>query len=197
MAAAGDGRLCIIYVQTPSIQYMPPASPDTPHPVIVVMGVSGCGKTVVGELLADTLGVPFRDADHFHPPENVERMRSGRPLDDAARGPWLDRLARLIDDAVRDGSGLVLACSALKRAYRDRLGAARPGVRLVFLDGDESLIRERIEQRTGHYMPASLLASQCALLERPTAEERPITIDVASPPESLAAAIVAALRRPD
>lgn len=176
---------------------MPAASPEKPLPVVVIMGVCGCGKTVVGELVAARLGVPFRDADHFHPPENVERMRRGQPLDDAARSPWLDRLASLIGESLRDGGGLVLACSALKRSYRDRLGAGRPGVRLVFLDGDESLIRERLERRTGHYMPASLLASQCAALERPTAEERPITIDVASPPESLAAAVVAALGRPD
>ena len=176
---------------------MPEASLENPPPVVVIMGVCGCGKTAVGELLAARLGVPFADADHFHPPENVERMRSGVPLDDAARGPWLDRLASLIGDALRDGRGLVLACSALKRSYRDRLGLSRPGVRLVFLDGDEALIRERLEQRTGHYMPASLLASQCASLERPTAEERPVTIDVASPPESLAAVVVAALRRPD
>lgn len=164
-----------------------------PLPVVVIMGVSGCGKTAVGELLAARLGVPFRDADHFHTPENVERMRSGVPLDDAARGPWLDRLSALIDDARRDGRGLVLACSALKRSYRDRLGAGRTGVRLVFLDGPEHLIRERLDRRLGHYMPASLLASQYAALERPTAEERPVTIDVASPPELLVENILTAL----
>jgi len=172
---------------------MPAASPQGSLPVVVVMGVSGCGKTAVGELLAARLGVPFRDADRFHTPENVERMRSGVPLDDAARGPWLDRLSALVDDARRDGRGLVLACSALKRGYRERLGAGRPGVRLVFLDGPEPLIRERLQRRVGHFMPASLLASQCAALERPTAEERPVTIDVASPPDVLVETIVAAL----
>lgn len=193
-SSRGPGGI-IITISPTAFHSMPEAIPVNPPPIVVVMGVSGCGKTAVGRLLAARLGVPFHDADTFHPPENVERMRSGLPLDDAARGPWLDRLARLIDDAVREGHGLVLACSALRRSYRDRLGTGRPGVRLVFLDGEETLIRERLERRTGHYMPASLLASQCAILERPTAEERPVTIDVASPPDSLVEDILAALGR--
>ena len=168
---------------------MPPAA-------IILMGVSGSGKTAVGTLLAADLGWEFVDADGHHPPENVERMRRGIPLEDEHRWPWLDRLAGLVDAALVRGPaapGLVLACSALKRSYRDRIGAGRPGVRLVHLDGPESLIRERIEQRTGHYMPASLLASQCALLERPKAEEGAITVEVSATPEEIVRIIRAAL----
>ena len=169
---------------------MPPSSTSAAPPlVIILMGVSGCGKTVVGKLLAADLGWEFVDADGHHPPENVERMRRGIPLEDEHRWPWLDRLAGLVDAALVRGPGspgLVLACSALKRSYRDRIGAGRPGVRLVHLDGPESLIRERIEQRTGHYMPASLLASQCALLERPKDEESAITVGIAATPAEIA-----------
>ena len=168
----------------------PPASqPD----VIVVMGVAGCGKTVIGRLLAEQLGGEFFDADAFHSPENVALMRQGIPLDDEKRGPWLDRLARLIDTAIDERRGIVLACSALKRSYRSRLGVGKRHVRLVHLDGTEALLRERLEQRTGHFMPASLFASQCALLERPTVDEAAITIDIAAPPAAIVRSIVAAL----
>jgi gluconokinase len=161
--------------------------------VIIVMGVAGSGKTVIGRLLAEALHAEFVDADDFHPPENVARMREGMPLDDAARGPWLDRLAGLIDTAIEKHRRMVLACSALRRSYRLRLGVGRPEVRLVHLEGDESLLRERLEQRTGHFMPASLLASQCALLERPTDDERPIRVDIAPPPATLLRHIITAL----
>jgi gluconokinase len=160
------------------------------------MGVAGCGKTVVGKLLAEQIGCEFFDADTVHSPENVAIMRQGIPLDDEKRGPWLDRLASLIDTAITDRRGIVLACSALKRRYRSRLGVGKPHVRLVHLDGPEALLRERIEQRTGHFMPASLLASQCALLERPTAEEAAIIIDIAPPPETIVRDIRTALGRP-
>jgi len=161
--------------------------------VIVVMGVSGSGKTVIGQLLADRLGHAFHDADRYHPPENVALMARGIPLDDEKRGPWLDRLRELIDRSLADGRGIVLACSALKRSYRDRLGTARPRIRLVHLDGSEPLLRERLEQRTGHFMPPSLLASQCALLERPTADEAAIVIDIAPQPAAIVADILTAL----
>lgn len=165
------------------------------HPlVIVVMGVSGSGKTVVGSRLADALGYTFHDADDHHPPENVARMRSGQPLDDAHRGPWLDRLAALVDESIAARQGIVLACSALARRYRDRIGTSRPGVRLVHLDGDEQLIRHRLADRTGHFMPATLLASQLAALEKPTADEAAITVGIAAPPDQIVASIVAALR---
>ena len=164
----------------------PSRSPLASQPeVIVIMGVAGCGKTVVGKLLAEQLSYEFLDADTFHSPENVAIMRQGIPLDDEKRGPWLDTLAGLIDAAIADRRGIVLACSALKRRYRTRLGVGKPHVRLVHLDGPETLLRERIEQRTGHFMPASQLASQCALLERPTVEEAAIIIDIAPPPETI------------
>ena len=161
--------------------------------VIIVMGVAGSGKTVIGRLLAEALHAEFVDADDFHPPENVAMMREGVPLDDAARGPWLDRLAGLIETAIQKHRRMVVACSALRRSYRLRLGVGRPEVRLVHLEGDESLLRERLEQRTGHFMPASLLASQCALLERPTDDERPIRVDIAPPPDTLLRHIITAL----
>lgn len=160
---------------------------------ILLMGVTGSGKTEIGRLLADRLGSEFLDADAFHPPANVERMRQGIPLVDADRWPWLDRLAAEIGDRLAEGRGLVLACSALARRYRDRLGIVRPGVRLVHLDGDRDLIAARLAGRRGHFMNPALLESQFALLERPSEEERPITIDVAAPPSEIVNRIIATL----
>ncbi len=160
---------------------------------ILLMGVAGSGKTEIGRLLADRLGFEFLDADAFHPPANVERMRQGIPLVDADRWPWLDRLAAEIGDRLAEGRGLVLACSALARRYRDRLGIGRPGVRLVHLDGDRELIAARLAGRRGHFMNPSLLESQFALLERPSEEERPIVVDVAAPPPEIVNRIIAAL----
>lgn len=170
---------------------------DRPRPmprVIVVMGVSGSGKTVVGRRLALAIGSRFYDADDLHPPENVARMRAGTPLTDADREPWLVRLGALVDDTLVDeGPGIVLACSALKRAYRHRLRVDDPRVRLVHLAGPEPVIRARIEARTDHYMPASLLPSQLAALEAPGPDENPLTVDVAATPDDIVAAILAAL----
>lgn len=165
----------------------------SPPLVIVVMGVSGSGKTAVGSRLAAALGFTFHDADDFHPPENVARMRSGLPLDDEHRGPWLGRLAELVDESIARRQGIVLACSALARRYRDRIGTGREEVRLVHLDGDGQLILERLAERTGHFMPATLLASQLATLEKPTADEAAITVAIAAPPDRIVASIVAAL----
>ncbi len=162
-------------------------------PVVVVMGVCGSGKTAVGRLLAASLGCDFLDGDDFHPAANVEKMRAGTPLADADRWPWLDRLAAEIGTRLADGRGAVVACSALARRYRDRLGTARPGVTLVHLDGDHDLLARRLAARQGHFMPATLLDSQLAALERPTADERPLIVDIAATPAAIVAAIAAAI----
>ena len=164
--------------------------------VIVVMGVSGSGKTTVGQLLADALGAEFAEGDAYHPPENIEKMRRGIPLEDADRWPWLHTLAAQIDRWLAAGTMVVLACSALKQSYRDVLARDRPGVRFVHLQGDMALIRLRLDRRRGHYMPATLLDSQFAALETPGDA---ITVDVAGTPEAITAAIIRKLdltRRP-
>jgi len=154
------------------------------------MGVSGSGKTVVGRELAASLGFEFRDADDFHPPENVALMRAGRPLGDVEREPWLATLGGLIRTAIAAaGPGLVLACSALRRHYRDRLTGSDPRVRVVHLAGPEAVIRARLTARRGHYMPASLLDSQLATLEPPGPDERPIVVQVSGSPADIAATI--------
>ena len=159
--------------------------------VLVIMGVSGSGKTTVGAMLAGRLGWEFVDADDFHPAANVAKMHAGHPLTDDDRWPWLDAVARWID-AVRntDGHGIV-ACSALRRAYRDRLAGGRPDVALVFLEGDEKLIAARQGARHGHYMPPSLVASQFATLEPPGEDERMIEISVEPPAADVVLAVMA------
>ena len=165
--------------------------------VIVVMGVSGCGKTVVGEALAERLGLPFHDADAYHPPANVAKMSRGEPLVDADRWPWLDALRDVVTRGLAAGGpGAVIACSALARRYRDRMGLGRPGVRLVLLDGTRELIRARIEARRDHFMPASLLDSQLAALERPAADEHALVVAIDDPPAVIAARIATALGAP-
>lgn len=165
-----------------------------PPRVVLVMGVSGSGKTVVGRRLAEVLGWTFCDADDLHPPANVARMKSGTPLTDADREPWLEALTRVVAAARGEaGPGLVLACSALRRAYRDRLRGADPQMRLVYLSGPETIIRERISARTGHYMPASLLTSQLATLEPPEPEERAMVAEVTGTPEAIVARILESL----
>jgi gluconokinase len=157
---------------------------------IVVMGVSGCGKSTVGTRLARELGATFLDADDFHPPDNVERMRAGMALTDAERAPWLDALtARLLAAGAADEK-VVLACSALKRSYRDALRRGAPALTLVHLTGSPALLAERVTARPGHYMPPTLLPSQLATLEPPAADERAITLDVAAPTDALVAAIL-------
>jgi gluconokinase len=158
--------------------------------LVLIMGVSGSGKTTIGALLAEALGVPFADADAFHPPENIARMSAGVPLTDADRWPWLDAIAAWLD--ARGAAGGVVACSALKRAYRVRLGAGRP-VHLLHLEGEPELIGARQAARPDHFMPASLMASQFATLEPPAPEEACITLSVAPPPGEIVAAALAAL----
>jgi len=160
---------------------------------LVVMGICGAGKTEIGRRLAAALHWSFFDADNFHSPANVEKMRAGTPLDDADRWPWLDALAAVVRDAVDGGGQTVLACSALARRYRDRLGLPHPLVRLVHLDDAGGVIRRRMEQRAGHFMPAALLDSQLSLLERPAVDERPIVVDVASAPDAIVNAVLARL----
>lgn len=157
---------------------------------VCVMGVSGAGKTVVGTLLADALAVPFLEGDALHPPENVRRMAQGIPLTDDDRRGWLHAIADRIAEARRTSSGLVVACSALKRAYREVLRGADGELRFVHLSGEAGLIRRRLGQRVGHYMPASLLDSQLATLEVPEVDEHVWTFDVADAPPAIVAHIV-------
>lgn len=160
--------------------------------IVVVMGVTGCGKSTVGAALGERLGWPFLDADDFHPPANVEKMRAGAPLVDEDRWPWLDRLARELASIERAGGHAVLACSALRNAYRDRLAVAGD-VRFVHLAGSQALIGERLAQRSHRYMPASLLASQFATLEAP---KDAVVVDIDAPVGTLIDRIVAALGVP-
>lgn len=163
--------------------------------VIVVMGVSGSGKTTVGALLAQRLGWPFVDSDAFHPPENVAKMRAGIALTDEDRRPWLDAIAAWIDRARVSGEHGIVACSALKRHYRDRIIGERYDVRLVYLEGAYEVIARRMAERPHHYMPVSLLRSQFDALEPPALEEDPLVIAVDAPPGEIVERIVASLER--
>ncbi|MDP1647368.1 MAG: gluconokinase [Rubrivivax sp.] len=154
---------------------------------IVVMGVSGCGKSTVGRALAAALGLPFIEGDELHPPRNVALMAAGTPLSDEDRLDWLQAVAAALAGAA--GTGAVVACSALKRRYRDKLRSRAPALRLVHLTGEPALLAERLQGRSGHYMPASLLQSQLDILEPPQADEAAITLDVTAAPEHVVAAL--------
>lgn len=162
--------------------------------IVVVMGVSGCGKTTVSALLAATLGWRYREGDDLHPPENVEKMRGGTPLTDADRLPWLHKIAAEIGGWQARGEEGVLTCSALKRAYRDIIIGDRSEVALVYLKGSHDLIARRMAARHEHFMPTALLASQFATLQEPTSDERPIVIDVDGSPGEIADRIVRELQ---
>ena len=153
--------------------------------ILVLMGVSGCGKTTVARALADQLGWAFQEGDALHPPANVAKMSAGTPLTDADRWPWLHAIATVIDDWRAQGKNGIVTCSALKRAYRDVLVGARADVRLVHLAGDRAVIAGRLAARKGHFMPPGLLDSQFAALEPPGAEENPIVVDVGQTPERI------------
>ena len=157
---------------------------------LVVMGVSGSGKTTVATLLADRLGWQYQEGDALHPPENVAKMSGGTPLTDADRIPWLHRIAGRIDDWRRQGQSGVVTCSALKRAYRDIIIGGRPDVGLVYLRGSPELISQRMAARKGHFMPTALLANQFIVLEEPAPEERPITVDVGGTPVEIVEEVV-------
>lgn len=157
---------------------------------LVVMGVSGCGKSTLGKRLAELTGQPFFDADDFHPKSNVEKMRNGIPLDDTDREPWLLTLRDLIQDH-HDRGGLVLACSALKERYRKILSGGTDSITWIYLRGSKEAIRARLQARTGHFMPASLVDSQFATLEEPT---HALVFDIAEPVESVAQQVLAKVK---
>jgi gluconokinase len=162
--------------------------------VVIVMGVSGSGKSTVGALLASRLRWEFEDADWFHPAANVDKMHRGIPLTDEDRWPWLAAIAAWIDDTRLAGRHAVIACSALKRRYRDVLIGSRVDVRLVYLKGDETLIARRIATRHEHFMPRSLLHSQFDALEEPSPDENPVVISIEPEPREIVAQILSALR---
>ena len=147
---------------------------------IVVMGVSGSGKTTVGEALAEALGWRFVEGDSFHPARNVAKMAAGHPLDDDDRRPWLEALAAEIARDEAAGRSSVIGCSALRRAYRDILRTGAPDVRFLHVHGDTALLMERVSHRPGHFFPASLLESQLATLEPLGPDERGVVVDVAA-----------------
>lgn len=153
------------------------------RPVLVVMGVCGCGKTVIGRQLAARLACNFVEGDDYHPPGNVAKMRAGIALTDDDRRPWLEALGRRIAAAHAAGEGLVVSCSALKRRYRDILRGDGVPAHFVHLAGSPALITQRMEGRTGHFMPASLIDSQFAALEPPDTAESAETHDIAQPPD--------------
>src|SRR6266545_4368471 len=158
--------------------------------VIVVMGVSGAGKSTIAALLAARLGWTYEDADWFHPPANLEKMHAGKPLTDEDRWPWLEAIAAWIDATRQQGGHGVIACSALKRAYRDILVGNRRDVCIVYLTGERELIARRSALRHGHFMPASLLDSQFAALQEPRDDERPIVVSIDTQPHAIADTVI-------
>jgi gluconokinase len=164
-------------------------------PAIVVMGVSGCGKSTVAARLAQRLGWDLAEADTFHSAANVEKMRSGIALTDEDRAPWLDAIAAWIDAQRSRERSCVVACSALKRRYRERLSGGKADVRFVFLSGPYDMVAARLAGRSGHYMPLSLLQSQFDALEPPGPEENPIVVSIALPVEEIVSEVALELRR--
>jgi gluconokinase len=164
--------------------------------ILVVMGVSGSGKTTIGTQLALALRWDFEDADWFHPTRNIDKMHAGIALTDEDRAPWLIAIANFIDEARVAGRHAVVTCSALKRRYRAVIIGNRPDVRLIYLKGDKDLIARRIATRHEHFMPASLLQSQFDALEEPGPEENPIVVSIAPRPREIVAQILDALKMP-
>jgi carbohydrate kinase (thermoresistant glucokinase family) len=160
---------------------------------VVVMGVSGSGKSTIGALLAHSLGVQFTDADGLHPQANIVKMAGGIPLSDEDRWPWLELVGQALADAGASGTGLVVACSALKRIYRDAIVAAAPHVRFVHLAGSLDVLANRLEGRSEHFMPPALLKSQLATLEELQEDEPGFAVDIAQPVPDVVAEAVAKL----
>jgi gluconokinase len=167
---------------------------SVPYSVLTVMGVSGSGKTTIAPLLAAALGWSYAEGDQFHPPANIAKMKSGTPLTDEDRAPWLAGMAKAIGEWLAAGRPTVLACSALKQRYRDVLKQGRPEVGFVWLKGDQATIAARLAGRRGHFMPPALLASQFAALEEPADA---IEVDLRDTPERIVATVLKVLNASD
>lgn len=180
-----NGNTTIPDVHTPGV-------PEDAEPIIlVVMGVSGSGKTTVGRRIAEQLGWPFYEGDDLHPKANVKKMEGGEPLADIDRQPWLEEIRDLAGRLAREGRSAVIACSALKRAYRELIRSkVQDAMQFVYLKGGYQQIKARIEERDNHYMPAELLQSQFDALQEPTPEEHIIEVNIAQPPDALVHEVV-------
>jgi gluconokinase len=157
---------------------------------LIVMGVSGSGKSTVADQLAQRIGWTYEDGDKFHPASNVAKMKAGHPLTDEDRWPWLRAIATEVDRVCQAGERVVIACSALKRVYRDILVHGRNDVRIVYLDGTQQLIADRLAKRKGHFMPPDLLPSQFRTLEPPASDEDPVTVSIDASVETIVDDIV-------
>jgi len=166
------------------------------HPNLVFMGVCGCGKSTVAEMYAARTGGTLIEADGFHPPANIAKMSAGTPLNDEDRAGWLTAMAARLTAGMARGEVMVMTCSALKKAYRDRLREGDPDVFFIFLDGSQELLQSRLDARKGHFMPPGLLGSQLATLERPNlASEKCLHVSISLSPEQICATVGVAMRR--
>jgi gluconokinase len=159
------------------------------NPPMIVMGVSGCGKSTVGKMLAEALGSTFTDGDDLHPASNREKMAAGHPLEDADRQPWLATIGHALSRSTENGTPAIIACSALKRSYRDLLRAHEPATLFIHLHGAADLIQNRLDERSHAYMPSTLLTSQLNTLEAIEADETAIEVDVSQSPEDIVALV--------